>query len=662
MNPTRKRFLELIAGPTALVGAYWASLRLFESHFPGFDTDLWYHQAISRFWLKQGILRTLPQAEDLSWDKYFPDKEFLFHAATAFAYRLGGEAAIASIVHALAATVLVCLYFALEPLSSRLRAFLLVLLLAWSSPYFVDRLFLARPAVLAILCFVLLLSGFAHRSRVLALLGAAGFALSYHAIYVPLMATAVWAGVAWASRRRDDLNCACWGLAGLALGTVTNPYFPSNILFGAEILGFALESSSATTGMEPGGELAQLSIGDFLYNFLPAVCALTFSGIAWFSQWDSDRERRSGLLAWIIVSLLLAVATIKCPRGSEYWIPAVTFTLAAALRGVRRIPRSLVLAAAVLSIVPIYHLQARIRHPINPHYADFISANREAIAAIPAQAKGKKVLNCTFGIGELILHDRDDLRFTDLLDPMLLKNASPFKFEALRLLKQHLVLDTYGLIRDVFNADYVICDEYGVSEQLRFDPRFLELGNPARPVRVFELAARGNEVFARSLEISSSPNPVNEAPLAHLQGELKPFELPEVSPGYRAPYLNLNPLRQGSECFLVRPSASELSKHSGSVALGVGGGPSIQVWIDGRPWYRFITPAPPALVSRVARLPHPLRMTDRLEFLVCPGTADYLGISISFWEERELKTFCNEEFASSLWQHQNPVGAICQDG
>ena len=55
------------------------------------DPDYYYHVAISRHILENGVPHTLPQVKGIGWDVLFSDKEFLYHQFTTLFYALFGE-------------------------------------------------------------------------------------------------------------------------------------------------------------------------------------------------------------------------------------------------------------------------------------------------------------------------------------------------------------------------------------------------------------------------------------------------------------------------------------------------------------------------------------------------------------------------------------------
>ena len=160
------------------------------------DPDRYYHFALSREMVRSGrlFLRQVPQVTGLGWDRYFPDKEFLFHQVTALAYRFGGDQGVILAVWLVALAASLTLYFFAASRAGPWAALLLVGVF-FGSPMLMARLLLVRPHVLAILWFVLMLIGALRRAPWLLGLSICLFCLSYHAFFIPLAVLAS-AGVA----------------------------------------------------------------------------------------------------------------------------------------------------------------------------------------------------------------------------------------------------------------------------------------------------------------------------------------------------------------------------------------------------------------------------------------------------------------------------------
>jgi hypothetical protein len=607
--------------------AYGARLRLFASRFPKIDLDLPYHQAISRITAQQGLIRSLPQVEDLGWGGYFPDKEFLFHLLTTAGHWLGGDGGVELAGHLAALGFLLALHFLLRRVVSIGWSLAILAATTFFVPYFEMRILVARPGALAMLAFVLLLHGLFGRSRALALAGAAMFALAYHAFYVPLVTVLLFAAVSRFARDSAGFRVACFGGVGIALGILLNPYFPSNVALSAEIAQYALRPN-AEPGMLQGAEIAALPLERHLFAFLPYLVAL-----GWGILRRIERQERE-LDGWIAISLALAAASLLSPRASEYWAPVSALLLACCVRG-QRWPAALVVMAGI-SIPSLHGAWDEWRKAPDPRFARYLAEHESALRAIPAAAAGKKVLNCGFGQGGLILYFRPDLRFTYLLDPLLLRAASPARFRALQSIRLGTEPDLFTAAREWFAADYLLCDERSVSRQAAADPRFRELASPSAGVRVFALEPEADRSFVRAFQE---------------EGRLLAIE------AAKSPYLS----RRKPGCSRFQPAASEVGRLAGAVGILVGGGPRLAVSINGRPWYVNEAPFPaPLVVQRILPLPAPLRAGDTIEVTVCSRPTGESGLSLGFIDAASALRLCGSAAGPSAWRITEKPGSTCQ--
>ena len=152
----------LVAASLVLLAGF-AALAYRVRNYPFYDPDRYFHLAISRMTAAHGLVRALPQAEDLGWGRAFPEKEFLFHALTGAAYRLGGERAAEAVAPLLGGLVLLSVVILLRRLTTPLWLGLAVFFPFLMTPNFVIRLTFLRPHVLAILVFVWLAHGVLYR-------------------------------------------------------------------------------------------------------------------------------------------------------------------------------------------------------------------------------------------------------------------------------------------------------------------------------------------------------------------------------------------------------------------------------------------------------------------------------------------------------------------
>ncbi len=185
------------------------------------DPDRHYHLALSRAGAENGRVTALPQLADIGWDKKFVDKEYLFHVFTSWAYRLGGESGVEWLMLLLAFGMASALYALCRSGAPPLTAFTLVAVGALLNEWFIYRLMMLRPQVLAIGLSLVVAVALLRRMTLLAAAAALAFALAYHAIYVPL-------GLAVFALLASPQDRALWRTAaataiGVAAGVLANP-------------------------------------------------------------------------------------------------------------------------------------------------------------------------------------------------------------------------------------------------------------------------------------------------------------------------------------------------------------------------------------------------------------------------------------------------------
>ena len=416
------------------------------------DPDRYFHLGLSRLMADQGLLRSLPQAEDLGWGKYFPDKEFLFHQLSAGMGRIAGDAGVLSLVPLLGVATLLVLQAELSRRIAPFRAALLVLLAAALTPAFLFRLTLLRPHLLAILLFTLLVVAVVRGRGRLAAMAAALFALSYHAFYV----VALVAAAAWLFRGEGGLGKRTWAwiLAGLVVGIIVNPYFPSNLEMSLLHLRLAL-GEGGVPAAEEGIELRAYSGLKLVlaYGFIPASLLLVASR-AWIERIPLGKLPADLRFAAILTLGFWLLGT-RSPRAMEYAMPACILMVGYAIR---ILPWRQWLPACALLLVGLQGYVAQVHYrwywrENRSHHAEYAAV----ISQIPAEAAGRKVFNCEWWAGSFVLHDRPDLRFVALLEPAFLWNADSRKYLALEGLNRGAFDDPRLILKGVFKADYVLC-------------------------------------------------------------------------------------------------------------------------------------------------------------------------------------------------------------
>lgn len=451
------------------------------------DPDRYYHLGIARLTSESGLLRKLPQVEDLGWGSYFPDKEFLFHVLTGAADWLGGARAVLALVPALGIGIVLLLYAELSRLLRPWQAALLASAVPLLTADHIFRLSLLRPHLLAIFFFCLLLRAILRRQAPLAATAAAGFALSYHAYYLVLVAAILALPFGW-QRRPDERSAWPWAIAGLLLGILINPYFPSNLVMSWTHVQIAL-GLDRPPGAIVGVELESMAIEPFLlaFGFVPLVVA-TAIAVAWTKRWRPYRENPE---PWylLVLTLVLLVLGLKSARAMEYCVPAAILLAGYVAQAIARAWWVPLQVAALLLVQG---------HSAWIYYKDIWSESQagstfwyfSAIASLPPEPSGGKVFNCQWDAGAYVLYLRPEMRFVDTLDPAFLWKASHDRYLMRQMLIAGAFEDPYPVLREQFRADYVLCASEPLIRQMRANPtRFqpLPVDGDSGPIRIFQV-------------------------------------------------------------------------------------------------------------------------------------------------------------------------------
>lgn len=417
------------------------------------DPDRFYHLALSRIIAASGLPSVLPQVEDLGWGRYFPDKEFLFHVLTGAASSAGGDAAVLWLVPVFGISIALLLYGELSRQLRPAQATLVAIAVPLITVGFMFRLTLLRPHLLAMLVFCCLLIAIIRERPKLAALAAAAFALSYHAIYM----VGIVAVAAWLLRRQPGIHRHAWAwcLAGLVVGLIVNPYFPSNLGMASLTLRLAL-GIDAPPDVQSGPEILPLPPMMLIvaYAFLPLTLIAIAVG-AWWRR-PAPSPERSALLLLFLVTAVCTLLSLKSMRAMEYAVPTGILLVGYAARVFalgRWLPLALALLLGCQAQLAFQVYREHWLRPPESAYRDFAAA----LEKIPMTPGGYKVFNCEWDAGSFILMARPDLRFVDLLEPTMLWEASQTKYMARLGLLQAGFADPRAMLRGAFDADYVLC-------------------------------------------------------------------------------------------------------------------------------------------------------------------------------------------------------------
>jgi hypothetical protein len=320
------------------------------SHFfllPLGDSDRFYHFALSRQLAEHGALHltSLPQVEDLGWGDYFPDKEFLVHAFGSVAYRIDGETGVCFLFFLAAAGTAWALFAYAATLLSPGLAFLAVLPWFFSTGFLFRILFL-RPYVFAVFAFTLMNVALLRRRVWLIVAAGALYSLSYHALYLPLAALALFAVCSFGEvDRAARWKLAGWGVLGIAVGTVLNPYFPANLVALWQQLVGNLLAQNSLSNVRFGAEVYALSAPLFFKLYALPITALLPAIFLLGRGRDPEVRYLTAL------SLLFLCVTFQSARGGEYLVPALALLAITAAARFSLEPRRLALVLGALCVL-----------------------------------------------------------------------------------------------------------------------------------------------------------------------------------------------------------------------------------------------------------------------------------------------------------------------
>jgi hypothetical protein len=637
----------------------------------GADPDRYFHFALSRQMVESGkwILRELPQIEGLGWNRFFMEKEFLFHQFTAMGYRLGGEGGIvwASLFLALSG---ILAFYAVAVRRAGVVAAFLVTGIFFGSPMILSRLLMVRPHVLAIACFILMLAAAIKRSRYLFSVSVFLFVLSYHAFYIPLLVMGTSFAASFLVKRefsREERAFYLSGVAALVAGIVINPYFPANLVFGIQIAMIPSLMSGKLSMVGFGAELYPISSDIFIASF--SVPLIVFLALIWRLSRD---HRRDGVFFYANLFLaqmlfLCLLMTFQSRRGAEYLLPAAGFAFLELWATFQwkndRKVKILALLAALLIIG--WHTWVSYRDLSqlkSMNRAAHVQAALDAVASLPAD-RDAKVFNCEWDFSPYLFYSRPKMRFLDTLDPSLLYFSDEPAHNARNQLMRGEVGDPYGLLKNAFKADYVYCRNPTVVSVLERDPRFRRLfpeemeGKRAQTqFFVYELRTGALPEYVKSFKASLVPatteNFRSQGP-DQAEATMLPIEL--TFSGYAdLASVFKDAVKSGKEgqafCALVRPSRME--ELAGATYLSLGGGRNLRVWKNGKPLFESGDAYLQAgMHQQVVSLGAPLKASDRLDFVVCSAReASFWGLSVLGLTETTFGKLC--EWKRSMEAHK----------
>jgi hypothetical protein len=659
-----------------IIGVSYGGILNFMKQVSQEEPDGYYELALARQTANHGLIRSIPQAEGLGWYKSYPEKAFLFTVIIGLAYKIGGEAGALAIIPILGILLLLSILWLVQPYCRNVwhGAFVMAVLL--TTALFVNRIVLLRPHLLSMLAFVSILNGILNRRPWLA--GIAGFIFSsgYHVSYIPLMVVAVAAAIDFRYGKKWTKSLG-WTLGGLLMGLTLNPYFPENLWTEFTTIKIALNSGGAGA-LDRAVEMTPASMKQFIlgYAFYLAILLLSMLELGGFLRPIKSKNRKS-LAPKVLpkesdaVQLFLTLTTVLFftlsafnSRALEYAIPlgAVTFaSLMYRLNYWKHAP--LLLGVLALMFQAPMGIQLYKQKPSPSRDPAWLES---AVKSIPLNGP-KKVFNCEWWTTPALLYRRPDLRFIDISDPELLIEADRPASEMRNSLKAGIIAYPYGAIHNGFSSDYVLCESPMLVSQLEEDPNFKRLfpektltRPPAGYPFVFEVRSKPVSNLVSDFEVAPKTGPTVPGKFPSQWTRVVFPEWRFLKPEQRSPYVDLfrwiswdaktrrelAAEEEAQRCLWIRPTKEAIENFRGANWVGVGGGPTVRIWLNGNPL--FYMPGKYHEFARMSHsylpLPHALTGSDKIEALVCPRKEfDYLGFGMTLWKTEELKSICQEK-------------------
>jgi hypothetical protein len=431
------------------------------------EPDSYFHFAISKLTLEQGLVRSLPQADNIGWVSYFPDKEFLFHQFTALAFYLGGESGVHIACLMLASLIVVMIVINGEQFCSKPLA-LGITLLVLLNYSFTSRLFLIRPHLAGIFFFLVILLGLLKSNKTILALGSFLFPLFYHAFFMPLMLLGIFGLV---EKGKNYRFLFLFSVFPMLTGILINPYFPTNIFMSWEVIKIAF---SVNHSLNSGDEAKSLP---FLATLIRSGAYLIMT-VLLATQIKDIYKKSSRATALLLIVIVLHILFFISPRTIEYLVPMFAILVCSIVPLFKdRIESFSVLLCSILLAFNIQYL-GYFTIP-EKFWSSRAKEMQHLISQIP-DSNNKKVFNCEWETGSYLLYYKPSLKFVDLLDPnfIYLQNIELGKLrdKMVNFPSSHI----YDTLVNIFKADYIMCFAPNFLKTIEADPRFIKVAESSQ--------------------------------------------------------------------------------------------------------------------------------------------------------------------------------------
>lgn len=398
------------------------------------DADGFYHIQISDIMRERmSIIRNFEWATCSTWTDSFYDKDLLFHIYLV-PFTLLGKVAGAKLATVTAVFfIAVAIGYMLRDAGLKRHYFLTMMFILFASgPVFAGRLLLCRSLLFSIFFMVCGLICVFRGARWALLAVSFLYSLSYAGSWQIVPAVLIFDMVRLKIggeefKIRNFL--VFWAFAGIAAGTLVNPYFPDNITGGFLQSVLVLKAKWLGTGSDQiiqASELSAMTLHKFLTGYLLIFSAFLYTSYKIFK--DRGFIRGDWKLAGLFVlSAVYLFPTLMSMRFGEYFIPFSTSFLCVFWlcktgffeRGTRRL--AVFLIVLILALSSSFKLRKFF-------YADHIKYCGASEWMKKNLKPGEIVFTGDWDDASPLFYIAPELRYLVFLEPYFMYSYSPEKY------------------------------------------------------------------------------------------------------------------------------------------------------------------------------------------------------------------------------------------
>lgn len=618
------------------------------------DPDAYYHLSFSRFASNNLIPKEWMQFPDISWSRFFEEKEFLFHLLTSTGYKLWGENGVWLTVYTLQFGIFFMLLVLAYKFANTKYTIITFFAIVICGHPFMWRISLLRPQLAGILFFLFIIHALLIRNRTYLVISSALFTLSYHLIVIPLATLSVFLFTSWYFHKKNlDYKLPVWGCIGIFSGVLANPYFPGQLVVAYEQF-MIIFYSFHKVKLPYGNETYPTITNHFFEIYLPCILLLIIGNYQYTKKHATliSAKKLEEVSLIFFLTILFFPILFYMPRMIEYLLP-VQFLLG--VWSISNLSSKKKLLYPIMSLLFLSQLQSykEYYNTLTNHdkFPKAISDKFEVLDSLPSDDTTYKVYNCSWSDSPYIIYKRPKSQVVDVLAPSFLFYKDKELYSYRSMLNMGKYQDVYFVLREIFNSDYVFCGGPLVG-RINLDPRFKKLSKKGG-LYLYKIDDQWVPNFVKHYAVSRQ---VSKDKIIAEEGLFDESNFQEVFHYDKLDYKRANPVywdlrsskkwntkQEEVQCAIAKVSDSEIERLAGKLWMSVGGGSNLKVYRNTKLLYQNVRKLPRVLLHTWIKLERPLEKTDKVHIVTCGKKADFNEISASFWNFEEIKTMCNQK-------------------